>query len=273
MVEALKTVRGKLLPKGFVDAAVQIGLFACCYIGYQIVRGAIGGSGSESAAFWNATQVINLENSLNIFVEPTVQAWSRGNDLVIGFADWMYLNSHYLVTFSSLLFIYTRRNPSFYFVRNMFLAAMVIALFGYALYPTAPPRLMPEWGFTDTVAIATGVKVDNEKASALLNLYAAVPSMHVCFALMIGGSMSALASRRWLRRAWLFYPLVVTWVVVATGNHYLIDAVLGALTALVAWLIARRLGSVREGWRFRPITEPVPPPDHRRKALGSEAAA
>ena len=273
MVRTLKAVERKLLPKGITDAIVQIGLFACCYIGYQIVRGVIGGADSQATAFWNATQLINLEHSLNIFVEPTVQAWSRGNDLIIGFADWMYLNSHYLVTFTSLLFIYTRRNPSFYFVRNMFLTAMVIALFGYALYPTAPPRLMPEWGFTDTVALATGVKVDNEKASALLNLYAAVPSMHVCFALMIGGSMSALASRRWLRRAWLFYPAIVTWVVVATGNHFFIDAVLGALTALVAWLVARRLGRVREGWAFRPITEPVPPPGHVRAPLGSEAAA
>jgi hypothetical protein len=191
---------------------------------------------------------------------------------VIGFADWMYLNSHYVITFSALLFIYFRRNPSFYFVRNMFVAAMLIALVGYALYPTAPPRLMPEWGFSDTIALATGVKVDNEKASALVNLYAAVPSMHVCFSLMIGLTMSALVSRTWARRAWRFYPLLVTWVVVATGNHYLVDAILGALTALTAWLIAKRLATVREVWEFRPATEAGVPAEQRRPALATEAA-
>ena len=64
----------------------------------------------------------------------------------------MYLNSHFVVTIGALVYIYLRRNGSFYFVRNMFMIAMGIALVGYAVYPTAPPRLMPEWGFTDSVA-------------------------------------------------------------------------------------------------------------------------
>ncbi len=271
MVERVRSIERRLLPKGLLDAVVQLGLFASCYIAYQMVRSTMGGTGAEAAAFWNATQLIQLEQALNIFVEPTVQAWSRSSGTVIGFADWMYINSHYVITFSSLLFIYFRRNDSFYFVRNMFVAAMLIALVGYALYPTAPPRLMPEWGFSDTIALTTGVKVDNEKASALVNLYAAVPSMHVCFALLIGGTMSALASRTWARRLWRFYPLLVTWVVVATGNHYLLDAVLGALTALAAWVIARRLAGVREVWAFRPQVDSSPAAA-RQPALATEAA-
>lgn len=262
MLKTLRAAENRLLPKGALDLLVQIGLFASCYLGYQIVRGLA--DGSAATAFWNATKVIALENTLNVFVEPAVQTWSRGNDLVIGFADWMYINSHYLVTFSVLVFIYLRRNGSFYFIRNMFLAAMALALVGYALYPTAPPRLMPEWGFTDTIALATGTRVDNEKVSALLNLYAAVPSMHVCFSLMIGGSMFALARRQWAKALWLCYPLLVTWVVVATGNHYLFDAVLGAVTAAIAWGVAKALARTRDGWRFNPTgtarlkAEPVP---------------
>ena len=271
MARALRKIERGLFPRGIMDAVLQISLFGACYLGYQVVRGQA--DGAAATAFWNATKVINLENSLNIFVEPTVQGWARGNRFVIGFADWMYLNSHYIVTFGALLFIYMRRNSSFYFVRNMFMAAMGIALVGYALYPTAPPRLMPEWGFSDTIALATGIRVDNEQASALLNLYAAVPSMHVCFALMIGGSMRALVPQRWQRRAWLVYPLLVTWVVVVTGNHYLIDAILGALTAAIAWLIARRLGALRDGWRFHPSTETVERSNRGRKEIQPEAAA
>lgn len=271
MSKALRKIEQGMFPRGIKDAALQISLFGACYVGYQIVRGQA--DGAAATAFWNATKLINLENSLDIFVEPTIQGWARGNRFVIGFADWMYVNSHYIVTFGSLLFIYMRRNSSFYFVRNMFIAAMGIALVGYALYPTAPPRLMPEWGFSDTIALATGIRVDNEQASALINLYAAVPSMHVCFALMIGGSMRVLVPQRWQRRAWLMYPLLVTWVVVVTGNHYLIDAILGAMTAFVAWLIARRLGAMREGWRFHPAAEPTAPATPHGQEVPAEASA
>jgi membrane-associated phospholipid phosphatase len=138
----------------------------------------------------------------------------------------------------------------------MFMIAMAIALIGYALYPTAPPRLLPEWGFTDTIQQFTGITVERGAGSALLNLYAAVPSMHVCFALMIGIPMSLLV-RRWPAKvAWRLYPVVITFVVVATGNHYFTDVFLGALTAGFSALLAQRvLARARpDVWSFSPTT-------------------
>jgi hypothetical protein len=169
------------------------------------------------------------------------------------FADWMYLNAHYAVTLGALVFIYLRRNDSFYFVRNMFLIAMGLALVGYFLYPTAPPRLMPEWGFTDSIARFTGVEVENTPVNALLNIYAAVPSMHVCFAILVGWPMARLVSPRPARLAWSVYPLLITFVVVATGNHYLTDVFLGALTAGAAAVLAERLFARARphAWAFR----------------------
>ena len=159
-------------------------------------------------------------------------------------ADWIYLNGHFFVTFAALVFVYLRRNRSFYFVRNMLMVAMAIALVGYWLYPTAPPRLMPEWGFTDSISqfiVGSTGHVDDGPGKAFLNFYAAVPSMHVCFALMIGVSLARLVSWRPGRIAWSLYPLLVTWVVVATGNHFLTDVFLGALTAAAAACVAKRL--------------------------------
>jgi membrane-associated phospholipid phosphatase len=153
--------------------------------------------------------------------------------------DWTYLNAHLFVTVGTLAFVYVRRNDSFYFVRNAFMVAMGIALVGYALYPTAPPRLLPEWGFTDSVAQFTGVAA--EKAGILINAYAAVPSMHVCFALLIGVTMSRLVAGRAARAVWLAYPVYVTFVVVVTGNHYFTDVALGGLTAALSALLARQL--------------------------------
>ena len=150
----------------------------------------------------------------------------------------MYLNSHFTITTLTLAFIYLRRNPSFYFIRNMFMVAMGIALVLYAAFPTAPPRFMPEWGFQDSVAHFTGVTGEGSSADALYNPFAAVPSMHVAFALMLGLPMANLARRRWLKALWLLYPLLVTFVVVATANHWWFDAFAGALTAGVAALAA-----------------------------------
>jgi membrane-associated phospholipid phosphatase len=146
----------------------------------------------------------------------------------------------------ALMFIYLRRNDSFYFVRNMFIIAMGIALIGYWLYPTAPPRLMPEWGFTDAISQFMGFEgsmhFDNHtSAGALVNLYAAIPSMHVCFAVMTGWPMARLVRRRWAKIAWRLYPVWITFVVIATGNHYFTDVFLGALTAGVAALLAKQL--------------------------------
>jgi membrane-associated phospholipid phosphatase len=113
---------------------------------------------------------------------------------------------------------------------------------------------MPEWGFTDSIHQFTGITVEKGPSSALLNLYAAVPSMHVCFALMVGIPMSRLVHRRPLRLLWLLYPLLITFVVVATGNHYLTDVFLGALTAGASWLIADRLlaRARPDAWTFQP---------------------
>ena len=141
-------------------------------------------------ASWNATKLINLERTLHVFIEPNIQAWTVNIHWLIDIADVSYLYSQYVVTFTILLWIYVRRNESFYFVRNMFMAAMVIALIGYTVYPTAPPRLMPEWGFTDPVAQFTHITAERGTTSAFLNLYAAVPSMHCAFACMVGIPMS-----------------------------------------------------------------------------------
>src|SRR5271166_1493402 len=113
-------------------------------------------------------------------------------------ASWLYVNAQTSVTIAALVYLYLRQNRSFYFVRNMFMIAMAIALVGYTVFPTAPPRFMPEWGFIDSVSDFTGVHVSHASASisALTNLYAAVPSMHVAFALMIGWPLARLARRR-----------------------------------------------------------------------------
>jgi hypothetical protein len=226
----------RFLPKGWPDLLRQIVLFCGAYWLYRLVRGATDGRVAE--AFGHAREVISLERGLGLFVEPAVQAWAEGTHWVIDVASWAYVNSHFTVTTVTLAFIYLRRNSSFYFIRNMFMVAMLLALVGYAAFPTAPPRYMPEWGFRDSVADLTGLTSSNSSADALYNPFAAVPSMHVAFALMLGLPMARMARHWWARALWLLYPLFVAFVVVATANHWWFDAFTGALVAGVSALAA-----------------------------------
>jgi hypothetical protein len=219
-----------LPPHGWSDLLRQIALFCGAYWLYRLVRGTV--DGRAPIAFENARHLISIEKGLGLFVEPAVQTWVSGRAWLIDSASWLYVNSHFTITVATLAYIYLRRNESFYFLRNMFMVAMGIALAGYALFPTAPPRLMPHLGFTDSVAHLTGVHAD--ASNVLVNPYAAVPSMHVAFALMLGATMARIVRRRWALVAWRAYPGVVTFVVVATANHWWLDAVLGALTAAAA---------------------------------------
>ena len=125
----------------------------------------------------------------------------------------MYVNSHFAITTLALAWIYLRRNERFYFVRNMFMVAMGIALIGYVALPTAPPRMMPEWGFTDSVQAFTGVDHDAGSTGVLFNPFAAIPSMHVAFSLMLGVTMARMTRRRWAQMLWYAYCPVVTFVV------------------------------------------------------------
>jgi hypothetical protein len=132
------------------------------------------------------------------------------------------------------------------------MVAMVMALVGYALFPTAPPRFLPEWGFVDSVASLTGISQDSVAINALFNPFAAVPSMHVAFALMLGWPLAHLVSHPVVKAMWLAYPLLITFVVVATANHFLVDALLGGLVAAASAWAAGRLGQARPAvWAFR----------------------
>jgi membrane-associated phospholipid phosphatase len=104
--------------------------------------------------------------------------------------------------------------------------------------------MLPEWGFTDSVAQFTGLDHDTGSAGVLFNPYAAIPSMHVAFSLMLGVTMAHLVRRQWAKALWYAYSPLVTFVVIATANHYWIDGFLGAAVAAVsaacAWTLFAR---------------------------------
>jgi hypothetical protein len=243
---------GSRLPRGWTDLLLQLALFFGVYQGYQVVRGL--SEGKSALAFDNAERIIDVERALGTYFEASLQSSLLDNEWVIDFANWMYVNSHFVITTSFLAWLYLFRNEHFYLVRNMFMVAMLIALTGYLLFPTAPPRLMPQEGFIDTIASFTAIEQDNKAVSLLVNKYAAVPSMHIGFASMIAIPGILLVRNRIGKLAWGLYPFLVLFVIVVTGNHFWLDAAAGAAVAAMAAAIAHRLlAPVRPGhWAFRP---------------------
>ncbi len=258
MVARARELQARVLPHGWIDALRQVTLFGLAYLAYRAVRGLVEGDANE--AFAHGRDLISLERGMHLFVEPSIQAWASGSHAVMVISSWIYVNAQTSVTIGALVYLYLRHNKSFYFVRNMFMIAMAIALVGYTAFPTVPPRFMPEWGFVDSVSDFTGVHVDGHSASisAVTNLYAAVPSMHVAFALMIGWTLARLARRSVARLAWVLYPFLIAFVVIVTANHFLVDAVFGALTAGASAYGATWLARARPSvWRFSAVAPRV----------------
>jgi len=259
MTARLDSVKARLLPHGWLDVLRQFALLGLTYLAYTVVRGLV--EGRANAAFQHARDVINIERTLHLFVEPSIQAWATSSHLLMTTASWIYINAQTSVTLGALAYLYVVHNRNFYFVRNMFLIAMVLALAAYYIFPTAPPRFLPEWGFIDSVSDFTRVHVSTASSlggsggtlnpSRLVNLYAAVPSMHVAFSLMIAVPLAKLSRWRIVRVLWMLYPLLITFVIIVTANHFISDAILGAVTAGVSAVGARAVARWKPAaWRF-----------------------
>jgi membrane-associated phospholipid phosphatase len=140
---------------------------------------------------------------------------------------------------------------------------MAISVVAYALYPTAPPRFLPELGLDPSSAVTGNEPLLSSPGDPLFNPFAAVPSMHVGVSLILFWSLGLLVRPRALKALLFGYPLLMTYVVVASGNHFWLDAVFGAVTAAVAAAVAILLGRLRPEWAFSPDAErlSVQPPE------------
>jgi hypothetical protein len=251
-VRALIDRIGRLLPHGYGDAARQLGLFVLAELTYEAVRGIA--DGERVQAFVNGQNVIDFEKSTHTFFEPGLQSIFLSHRWIIDFANFMYMNSHFVVTTAFLVWLYLFRNQNFYFVRNMFMVAMGLAVVGYALLPTAPPRMFDE--FTDTITQYAQVNHDSALVKLFINPYAAIPSMHVAFSTMIGVTGVLISRHTNTRNHRAAYPVLVFWVVVVTANHFWVDGAFGLLVAVLSAVTARQvLARVRPAvWSWRPAT-------------------
>ena len=228
---------GNWLPKGWADLGRQMGILILVDVIYELGRGLA--DGSKAGAIHHGEQVISFERSTHTFFEPSLQKFFLPAHWLIEVANYLYLNAQFSVAIIFLFWLYLFHNDAYYFVRNMFVVAMCLALIGYIGFPTAPPRMFPQDGLVDTVTKYAAVNSDSSLAKVFINPYAAVPSMHCAFALMIGGSGIAVSRRWWSKVLWGCWPILIAWVVIVTANHYWVDWILGWMVALASFAIAK----------------------------------
>jgi hypothetical protein len=208
------------------------------YVLYSLLRGVVAVDPATAAS--HARQIIGLERALHLFREPSLQGWMLGIPGSARLWNGIYLWMHTPLVIFTLVYLYLRHRPTYPVIRNVFFISAAIGLLCFAFYPTAPPRLMPGYGFTDTIATAARNAPD-VRPGAFENAYAAVPSLHVGWAFMI-----ALAFW-WTARHWIVRVLAVIEAVgmgaavVFTANHYFLDGALGIAVVLVALGVTRAM--------------------------------
>lgn len=234
-----------LLARPHSGAAEVAALFAL-YGAYELVRGF--GDVSLAVARRHAADIVALERWLGIYGERGFQELASrvpGLPAALGVA---YVALHVVVTTGVLVWVHRHRREHFPLVRTSLVASTAIALVVYVLYPTAPPRLAG-LGFADTVTQAAGLNLSSDLLGGLYNPFAAVPSLHFGYALLVGVAVTLYARHPVTRIAGASYPLVMLLIIVATGNHFLFDAVAGGVVTVAGWLAARSLAGTQSNER------------------------
>jgi hypothetical protein len=223
-------ISGRGLRAG-IDAGLlrEAALVAGAILAYFAVRNVTAGSPGE--AFANGERVVDLEHSLGIAWEDAVQASVVGTDLLVTLANWVYIWGHWPVILSTAIVLYVRRPDRYYLLRNTLFISGGIGFLFFALVPVAPPRLL-ELGLIDTVSNQS----DAYRAlqpPGLTNQYAALPSLHVGWNLAVGIVLFMTTTHLAIRAVAVLSPLAMTFAVLATANHYVLDVAAGTAVVLV----------------------------------------
>ncbi len=177
-------------------------------------------------AIRHARDVFALEQLAHLDVEGAVQRLALHAPPLVAALDLFYLAAHWVVTALFLVWLYRRSRDRFLFFRDALLVATAAALVVHVSFPAAPPRLAG-LGIEDTVRSLLGFDIGSPQSSPFSDPVAALPSLHAGWALAVGVGVAITARRRLTRVVGALYPLLVVIATIATGNHFLLDAVAG----------------------------------------------
>ena len=252
-------IEADAVPRRLIDAisrrrlyrdAFEIGLVALAFLLYFLVRGSVVQRDAEALA--NARDIIELEKTLGFFWEPDLHSAILDNRVLIQLFNAIYFWLDFpLIVALGLWLYFSGRRHEYTVARDSLLASGAIALVVYHLYPVAPPRLVPELGFVDTVNEYSHFSYQAQSMQPFVNPYAAVPSLHYGWAVLVGGVMIWAGPNVWLKGLGVFMPIGQLSSIVFTANHYILDAMAGLVVAFMGLLIAMAL----QRWGYAAIRQ------------------
>lgn len=215
---------------------IEFGLAALGFLCYFIVRGSV--VDDAGAALDHARWIIEAQQTFGLFVEPAVNQWVLEAAWRVRSVNFVYfwLDFPLIVGIAVVLFVRSRRHYTV--LRDALLASGAIALVMYWTFPVAPPRYLPEWGFVDTLAEFDNLSYQAQSMRPFVNPFAAVPSLHVGWSLILSIVVFDATRAAWARVAVISVLGVQAVAVVGTANHFMFDAVIGALVSLAGFAFA-----------------------------------
>lgn len=219
----------------------QVVLVAVMAFIYFRVRGLT--EGSPHVAVAHAHRVMALERDLGINVESGLQRALAPSATLTTLANWVYIWGHWPVIIVTMLWLAWRHQAIYLRLRNGMVFSGAVGMIVFAAYPVAPPRL-GGFGLVDTVT-ERSKSYRLLQPPAFLNQYAALPSLHAGWDLLVGIAIVTAASTLALRLVGYLMPILMALAVVVTANHYILDVVAGLSLALSGHFVALGVERVR----------------------------
>jgi hypothetical protein len=216
------------------------------YVMYESIRD-VSKSGQQ-VAFENALRVIDWQKALGIYHEQAIQDWALHYTPLIVASNYFYGTAYIVGTLAIIFWLYHRQPDAYPLWRNTLLIGTLLGLVGFATFPLMPPRLLDvlgdgqTFGFVDTlVKYPTFWSFESSTMQTISNQFAAMPSLHCGWAFWGAAALWPRVKTWWMKAVAILYPALTVFVVVVTGNHYILDAVGGAIVFGIGYLIARAI--------------------------------
>ena len=224
-------------PSFSVAREVAIGL--SLYAVYMLVRKAVVHEEGEKTAFENAEKVVALEERAGIHIEAQLQRPLLRYPNALHVLGLAYAIANVGLTVGWLIRLFRRRDPSYHRLRSAAVLATLLAQPLFLRFPCAPPRRLDH--IVDTISDVSGVDMDHGLIARFYDPLAAMPSIHVTYAVITAAGVQERSPSAWRRAASHLYAPLVTWIVFVTGNHYVLDAIVGGTIGKLSLAITRRL--------------------------------
>ena len=239
----------------------EIAIIAVGYWLYGLARNAV--RDKDSVAFAHGRSVEHLQNLLHLNVELSINHFVAAHEPLAQVMDYYYATLHFIVTISVLIWVFRTQPLLYRGVRTVLFATTILGLAGFYFYPLAPPRLLSQYGYVDTVLkFHTWGSLADPDVADHSNQFAAMPSLHIGWSLWCAIAIYHCARHVWVRRLAFVYPVCTLIVIVGTANHFVLDAVGGVVTVALAFAVQWLLSG--HGAFTAPRSDPDAEPSTRR---------